>query len=50
MASNLSIYLNDYLNSIVQIAQELGKIGVKLKSLEGKLSGGPKNSVKLVRS
>jgi hypothetical protein len=50
MASNLFGYLNDYSNSIMQIAQELGKIGVKLKSLEVKLRGEPKNSVKLVRS
>lgn len=50
MASNLSSYLNDYSNSITQIAQEVGKIAVKLKSLEAKLSGDPKNSVKLVRS
>jgi hypothetical protein len=50
MTSTLSNYLNDYSTSIGQIAQELGKIGVKLKSLEVKLSGAPKRSVKLVRS
>lgn len=50
MAATLSSYLNDYSNSNAQIAQELGKIGVKLKSLEAKLTGVPKSSVKLVRS
>jgi hypothetical protein len=50
MTSTLSSYLNDYSNSIAQIDQELGKIGVKLKSLEVKLGGAPKRSVKLVRS
>ena len=50
MAVTLSSYLNDYSNSFIQIAQELGRIGVKLKSLETKLSGTPKASVKLVRS
>ncbi len=50
MTSTLSSYLNDYANSIAQIARDLGKIDVKLKSLETKLSGAPKSSVKLVRS
>jgi hypothetical protein len=50
LTSTLSSYLNDYSNSISEIAQELGKIGVKFKSLELKLSGAPKSSVKLVRS
>jgi hypothetical protein len=50
LASILFSYLNDYSNSVAQIAQELGKIGVKLKSLEVKLNGAPKSSVKLVRS
>ena len=50
MSSSLSKYLNDYSNSAAQIAQELGKIEVKLKSLEPKLSRGPKGSVKLLRS
>ena len=49
MASNLSGYLNDYSDSTMQIAAELGKIGSKLKSLQAKLSGDPKNAVKRVR-
>lgn len=49
MASNLSDYLNDYSDSTMQIAEELGKIGSKLKSLQTKLSGDPKNAVKRVR-
>ena len=49
MTSNLSGYLNDYPDSIVQIAEELGKIGSKLKSLQAKLSGDPKNAVTRVR-
>ena len=50
MASSLSKYLNDYSNSAAQIVQELGRIEVKLKSLEPKLSGAPKGSVKVLRS
>jgi uncharacterized phage infection (PIP) family protein YhgE len=49
MTSNLSGYLNDYSDSTTQIAEELGKIGSKLNSLQAKLSGDPKNSVKRVR-
>lgn len=50
MASGLSKYLNDYSNSAAQIAQELGRIESKLKSLEQKLSGIPRGSVKRLRS
>jgi hypothetical protein len=49
MASNLSGYLNDYSDSTIRIAEELGKIGGKLNSLQTKLSGNPKNAVKRVR-
>ncbi|MDQ1638229.1 MAG: hypothetical protein QOF62_1568 [Pyrinomonadaceae bacterium] len=49
MASKLSEYLNDYSGSTTQIAEELGKIGSKLKTLTDKLKGEPKNSVKRVR-
>lgn len=49
LASNLSGYLNDYSDSTMQIVEELGKIGSKLKSLQSKLSGDPKNAVKRVR-
>ncbi len=50
MVLNLADYINDYSNSITQIAQEFGRVEIKLKSLQAKLRGGPKNSVKLVRS
>ena len=50
MTSSLSKYLNDYSNSATQIAQEFGRIEAKLKSIEPKLSGGPKGSVKRLRS
>jgi ElaB/YqjD/DUF883 family membrane-anchored ribosome-binding protein len=50
MASNLSEYLNDYTDSTTQIAEELGKIGSKLKTLQAKLRGTQKNSVKRVRA
>lgn len=50
IVSNLPEYLNNYSNSIVQVAQEFGRVEIKLKSLEAKLSGAPKDSVKLVRS
>jgi len=50
MASNLSEYLNDYSDSTTQIAEELSKIGSKLKTLQAKLRGTQKNSVKRVRA
>lgn len=49
MASSLSEYLNDYADSLTQIAEELGKTGAKLKTLQAKLTGAQKNSVKRVR-
>ena len=42
--------LDNYSTSITQIDQELGKVEIKLKSLEAKLIGAQKNSVKWVRS
>src|SRR6266852_8606829 len=45
-ASNLSKFMNDFDEFIPQISQELGKVGVKLKSLKRKLTGDPKKSVK----
>src|SRR5260370_34258192 len=36
-ASTISGFLNDYKNFIPQIAEELGRIVVKLRSMEGKL-------------
>jgi chromosome segregation ATPase len=50
IVSNLTYSLDNYSTSIAQIDQELGKVEIKLKSLEAKLIGAPKNSVKLVRS
>ncbi len=49
MASSLSEYLNDYSDSLGQIAEELGKTGSKLKTLQSKLRGTQKNAVKRVR-
>lgn len=49
MTTNLSGYLNDYSDSIKQIAEEFGKISSKLKSLQAKLHGDPKTSVKRLR-
>ena len=45
-ASNLSKFMNDFDEFIPQVSQELGKVSVKLKSLERKLTGDPKKSVK----
>src|SRR5262245_37030306 len=50
MVLNLDDYINNYSNSLTQIAQELGRVEIKLKSLQTKLRGDPKSSVKLVRS
>jgi len=44
-ASNLSDLMNDYQEFIPQIAEELGKVGVKLRSLKRKLSGTSRRSV-----
>lgn len=49
MASKLSEYLNDYSDSLSQIAEELGKTASKLKTLQAKLRGAQKNTVKRVR-
>lgn len=49
MTTNLSGYLNDYGDSTAQIAEEFGKISSKLKSLQSKLQGDPKSSVKRLR-
>jgi hypothetical protein len=48
-SSALSDYLNEFAEFLPQISEELARIAVKLKSLEGKLSGGPKASVKKLR-
>jgi hypothetical protein len=48
-ASNLSNYLNDYADSIPQIEEELGRVGVKLKSLESKIGRPLKMSVREAR-
>ena len=45
-ASNLSDYLNEFENFIPQIAVEMGRSQAKLKSLEKKLGGPLKVSVK----
>ncbi|HEX9629849.1 MAG TPA: hypothetical protein VF961_07510 [Pyrinomonadaceae bacterium] len=47
-ASNLSGLMNDYSEFLPQITEELGKVGVKLRSLRRKLSGSSKRSVKHV--
>ncbi len=39
LVTKLSGYLNNYPNSVAKIAQELGKIQIKFKSLEAKLGG-----------
>lgn len=44
-AANLSKYLSEYEDSIPQIQEELGRIAVKLKALEDKISGRVKASV-----
>ncbi len=49
MASNLSEFLNDYSGSMTQIAEELGKTSSKLKTLQTRLRGIQRNSVKRVR-
>lgn len=47
-ASNLSGFMNEYNECIPQVAEELGRVSVKLRSLKRKLGGGPKRSVKQV--
>jgi len=47
-ASNISSLLNEYNDFLPQLAEELGKVAVKLRSMKRKLSGGPKRSVKHV--
>lgn len=47
--SNLSNYLNEYAESIPQIEEELSRVSVKLRSLENKISGRLKVSVKRAR-
>src|SRR2546428_14178077 len=49
-ASNLSKFMNEYNQFIPQVPEELGRVGVKLRSLRRKLSGSPKKSVKRVLS
>ena len=49
-ASNLSNYLNDYTGSIRQIEEELKIVSVKLASLESKIGGRLRISVKQVRT
>ncbi len=45
-SSNLSGYLDEFEDSLPQIADELGKARAKLKYLKKSLSSGPKTSVK----
>lgn len=47
-ASSLSKLMNAYEQFIPQISEEMGRVGVKLRSLKRKLSGSPKRSVKRV--
>ncbi len=47
--TSLSNYMNEYREFMPQISEELGRVAAKLKSLEAKLSGHPKASVKRVR-
>ena len=49
-ASNLSKFMNEYAESLPQVSEEIGRVGVKLRSLKGKLGGSPKRSVKRVLS
>lgn len=49
-ASSLSKLTNDYAEFIPQVSEEMGRVGVKLRSLKRKLSGPPKRSVKRVLS
>lgn len=48
-SSNISGYLNDFEDFLPQIAEELKRSEAKLKSLEKKLGGQPKASVKRLR-
>ncbi len=47
-ASNLSKLMNEYEDLLPQVSEEMGRVGVKLRSLKLKLSGGPKKSIKRV--
>ena len=47
--SSLTTYLNEFSDAIPQIAAELGRVSVKLKSLERKLRRDPKRAVRRVR-
>lgn len=50
MVLNLADHLSNYSNSVTQIAQELGKIEIKLSLCRQNSEVTPKNSVKLVRA
>ncbi len=47
--SKLTTYLNEYVDNIPQIAAELGRVSVKLRSLERKLGREPKRAARRVR-
>lgn len=49
-SSNLSKFMNEFDDFIPQVSEELGRVGVKLRSLKRKLNGPPKRSVKRVLS
>jgi hypothetical protein len=46
--ASLSKLMNEYAEFIPQVSEEMGRVGVKLRSLKRKLSGPPKRSVKRV--
>jgi hypothetical protein len=46
--SNLAKFLNEYEAFLPQIREELGRVEVKLQSLQAKLSGDPRKSVRRV--
>jgi hypothetical protein len=48
LASNISSLRNEYNEFLPQLAEELGRVGVKLRAMKRKLSGDPKRSVKHV--
>ena len=43
-------FMNEYADFIPQISEEMGRVGVKLRSLKRKLGGAPRRSVKRVLS
>ena len=49
-ASNLSRFMNEYADFMPQVSEEMGRVGVKLRSLKRKLGGAPRRSVKRVLS